>query len=100
MKTEVRTLLTVITEANLEATLLRTMTKEGLGGYTISDARGRGDHGERDASWSENGNIRLETICTRDLAERLLSHLQQRYYPHYAMVAFMQQVEIVRSEKF
>lgn len=100
MKTEMRTLLTIITESALEATLLRTLTREGLRGYTISDARGRGDHGERDGSWSENGNIRLETVCSRELAERLLAHLQERYYPHYAMVAFLQQVEIVRSEKF
>lgn len=42
MQTETRTLLTVITEANLEPTLLRTLTREGLRGYTITDARGRG----------------------------------------------------------
>lgn len=65
MQTETRTLLTVITEANLEPTLLRTLTREGLRGYTITDARGRGDHGERNASWSESGNIRLEAICSR-----------------------------------
>ena len=45
MQTESRTLLTVITGANLEPTLLRTLTREGLRGYTIMDARGRGDHG-------------------------------------------------------
>ncbi len=42
MQTETRTLLTIITEANLEPTLLRTLTREGLRGYTITDARGRG----------------------------------------------------------
>ena len=73
MQTETRTLLTVITEANLEPTLLRTLTREGLRGYTITDARGRGDHGERNASWSESGNIRLEAICSREQAERLLA---------------------------
>ncbi|MFL9709063.1 transcriptional regulator, partial [Aeromonas veronii] len=34
MQTEQRTLLTVVTEANLEPTLLRTLTREGLRGYT------------------------------------------------------------------
>ncbi|MFQ1694240.1 P-II family nitrogen regulator [Aeromonas veronii] len=100
MQTETRTLLTVITEANLEPTLLRTLTREGLRGYTITDARGRGEHGERNASWSESGNIRLEAICSREQAERLLAHLQSRYYPDYAMIAFLQPVEIVRPEKF
>ena len=69
----------------------------------LADGRGRrdrGDHGERNASWSESGNIRLEAICSREQAERLLAHLQSRYYPDYAMIAFLQPVEIVRPEKF
>ncbi|WP_421187157.1 P-II family nitrogen regulator [Aeromonas enteropelogenes] len=100
MQTETRTLLTIVTEATLEPTLLRTLTREGLRGYTITDARGRGDHGERNASWSEIGNIRLEAICTREQAERLMEHIKIRYYPDYAMIAFLQTVEIVRPEKF
>ena len=97
MQTEIRTLLTVITEANLEPTLLRTLTREGLRGYTITDARGRGDHGERNASWSERqhpagGDLQPRTggTPTRPPAESLL--------PRLCHGRLLQPVEIVRPE--
>jgi hypothetical protein len=38
-----RKLVTVITEANLERDLVRELDALGVAGYTVSDARGRGD---------------------------------------------------------
>ena len=100
LATEHRTLLTVITEASVESSLLRDLDQLGVGGYTVSDARGRGSRGLRDAAWGEAANIRIEVICSRALAEIVLSHLEQRYYANYAMVAFLQEVEILRPDKF
>ena len=98
--TEKRTLLTVITEAAIEKTLLRDLEQLGVRGYTVSDARGRGSRGVRDAAWGEAANIRIEVICPRAQAEVVLGHIQARYYADYAMVAFLQEVEILRPEKF
>ena len=100
LSAEKRTLLTVITESVIEEVLLKDMKKLGVRGYTISDARGRGSRGVRDATWGEVSNIRLEVICTRVLAELVLEHIQSHYYDNYAMVAFLQDVEILRPEKF
>ncbi len=98
--TEKRTLLTLITEAALEQTLMRDLAKLGVRGCTVSDARGRGSRGVRDAAWEESANIRIETICSRARAESVLKHVQERYYADFAMVTFLQDVEIVRPEKF
>ena len=98
--TETRTLLTVITESAIEETLLKDLEKLGIRGYTVSDARGRGGRGVRDATWGEVSNIRLEVICSRTLAEAVLSYIQSHYYANYAMVAFLHDVEILRPEKF
>lgn len=98
--TEKRTLLTVITEAAVEKILLRDLEQLGVRGYTVSDARGRGSRGVRDAAWGEAANIRIEVICPRAQAQAVLSHIQARYYADYAMVAFLQEVEILRPEKF
>jgi hypothetical protein len=98
--TEKRTLLTVITEAAIEQTLLRDLDNLGVRGYTVSDARGRGGRGVRDAAWDEAANIRIEVICARALAELALNHLHVHYYANYAMVAFLMDVEIIRADKF
>ena len=97
---EKRTLLTVITKAVIEQSLLRDLEKQGVRAYTVSDARGRGSRGIRDAAWDEVANIRIEIICQRAQAELLLSHIQDQYYTDYAMVAFMVEIEILRGEKF
>lgn len=93
-------LLTVITEATLERELTREIETLGARGYTITDARGRGEHGERTSSWAHTGNIRVEIICDEPLAERLMTHLRARYYANYAMVLFVHDVEVLRPEKF
>lgn len=100
LPTEKRTLLTVITEAAIEQSLLRDIEQLGVRGYTVSDARGRGHRGVRDAAWGEAANIRIEVICSRIQADSVLRHLQARYYADYAMVAFLQDVEILRPDKF
>lgn len=100
LPTEKRTLLTIITEAIVEQTLLRDLDRLGVRGYTVTDARGKGSRGVRDAAWDEAANIRIEVICARTLAEEVLRHLQARYYTDYAMVAFLADVDVLRPEKF
>ena len=89
-----RKLLTVITEANLELDAL------GVGGYTITDARGRGEQEARRSSWGHTGNIRVEVVCDTPLAEHLLGRLRDKYYEHYSIVMWVQDVEVLRPGKF
>ncbi|WP_305072758.1 P-II family nitrogen regulator [Propionivibrio sp.] len=98
--TEKRTMLTIVTESVIENMLLADLDRLGVRGYTVTDARGRGSRGVRDANWDEAANIRIEVICTRELAEALLAHLQKHYYANYAMVSCLHEVEVVRAEKF
>ena len=100
MDKHVRRLLTVITEANLERRLVDDLRQLGARGWTITDARGQGQQGKRALDWEHGGNIRLEVICDATLAGRLVDHLRERYYDHYAMVLFVQDVEVLRPAKF
>lgn len=100
LSAEQRCLLTVITESVLEQTLLRDFDRLEVRGYTVSDARGKGSRGVRDAAWNEAANIRIEIICSGDRAEALLLYLQTHYYEDYAMVAFLQDVDVLRPGKF
>ncbi|MCB4795929.1 transcriptional regulator [Pseudomonas sp. NP21570] len=95
-----RTLLTVICEAALEHKLEADLKNLGAPGWTLSDARGRGSRGVRSAGWDTDGNIRLEVICSREIAERIAEHLQARYYENFAMVCYLAEVEVLRPEKF
>jgi len=95
-----RKLLTVITEAALETHLTRDLDKLGAPGYTITNARGRGQRGVRQASWETDSNIRVEVICDDETADRIARHLRERYYENYAMILTLSDVEVLRPEKF
>lgn len=95
-----RRLVTVVTEALLEPALTRELDALGVSGYTITDARGRGSRGARRSGWRESTNIRLEVLCSAELAHRLVEALREKYYADYAMVLWHQPVEVLRPEKF
>lgn len=65
-----RKLLTIVCEAELEASIVRDLKALGARGYTITDARGYGAHGTRDAAWPSSANIRIEVLCGEESASR------------------------------
>ncbi len=100
MQLETRKLLTIITESALEHSLESDLQRLGAQGYTITNARGRGAHGMRNAGWDQSGNIRIEVICDKPIAEAIAAHFQERYYSNYAMIMFMTDVDVFRAKKF
>ncbi len=93
-------LLTIFTEAALETSLVKDIEQLGASGYTITNARGKGSHGLRGATWEANSNIRIEVICSLEVSKQLTEHLKNSYYENYAMVIFTTQIEVLRSNKF
>ena len=100
MTTENRKLVTIVTEAALEPELCEDLEGLGAAGFTIVNARGSGSRGVRDAGWTSSGNIRLEVVCSTEVAERITRHLQDRYYENYAMIVFESDVTVLRPDKF
>lgn len=100
MEEHTRKLLTIITEAALESTLIRAIERLGAHGYTITDARGKGSRGSRNAGGGASGNIRIEVVCNADTAGTIATHLQAHYYDNYAMILFVSTIEVLRPEKF
>ena len=93
-------LVTIITEAVLEPDLLEELEELGASGYTITEARGSGSRGVRDAGWSSSSNIRVEVVCSTDLADKIEDRLRSKYYDHYAMILFESDVRVLRMGKF
>ena len=100
MNTAIRKLLTVITESALENVLTKDLERLGALGYTITDARGKGHRGVRDAVWGDSSNIRIEIVCDAKTAEAIAAHLQAHYYENYGMILFVTDVSVLRPEKF
>jgi hypothetical protein len=53
----------------------------------------------RTSEW-EGGNIRLETIVSPAVADKILERLAEAYFANYAVIAFVDTVEVVRGDKY
>lgn len=100
MELTTRKLLTIVTEAALEDMLVRDIESLGARGYTITDARGKGRRGKRDATWAPHANIRVEVLCDADTAHAICTALRERYYDNYSMVMYVGEVVVLRPEQF
>ena len=92
-------LVTIVAESLLEKRLVEEVKRLGAKGYTITPARGEGSRGIRSVDW-EGQNIRLATIVSEEVALRILQRLQEEYFPHYAVIAYVENVWVVRGEKY
>ena len=99
MKTVPLRKVTIVAEAFLEERLLREVRERGARGFTLTEARGEGSRGVRASEW-EGRNLRLETLVTEEVADRILAHVAEVYFPHFAVVAWVEDVEVVRGEKY
>ncbi len=93
-------LLTIVTEALLEQEVCELLVELGASGYTITDARGAGSRGVRSAEWRTAGNVRIEILCSAELAEKIAKTMKTNYYEDYAMVVFETEAHVLRLEKF
>jgi nitrogen regulatory protein P-II 2 len=92
-------LITIVAEEVLETHLVRDLEEAGATGWTISAAHGQGSRGLRAGS-SAGGNVRIETVVSDETAERVLERLAEHWFPHYAVVAWVEAVQVVRGEKY
>jgi nitrogen regulatory protein PII len=93
-------LVTIITESLLEDKIAQDLEFLGAHGYTVTDARGKGDRGLRSSDWCTNKNIRIEVVCCIDVARAIMRHMQKNYFANYAIIVFKHQVDVVREYKF
>ncbi|MCU0418473.1 MAG: hypothetical protein MUC38_02350 [Cyclobacteriaceae bacterium] len=92
-------LVTIIAEDVLEDTLAKEITALGAKGYTVVTVRGKGEQGMRENLW-EGENVKIETIVSDEVALKILAHLQRKYFDKYAMVAYVTDVHVVRTQHF
>ena len=95
-----RKLLTIICETDIERKLSDDVMALGAHGYTVTEARGRGAGGERDASWGPSGNIRMEVMCDALVAQAIAECLRKKYFDYFSMVLYLSDVEVLRDDKF
>lgn len=99
MNTHTLTLLTIVAETLLKDRLIHEVRQAGAKGFTITEVSGEGSR-QRRVSEILGDNIKLEVITKRETAEIILAGLQRDFFPRYAVIAYMSEVQVVREEKY
>jgi len=99
MNTYTLTLLTIVAEALLKDRLINEVRQAGAKGFTVTEVSGEGSR-QRRVSELLGDNIKIEVIAKRETADNILTILQKDFFPRFAVVAFMSDVQVVREEKY
>jgi nitrogen regulatory protein P-II 2 len=90
---------TIVAEALLEDRIVRICHEAGARGHTVTEARGEGSRGVRATEW-EGKNVKIETIVPEPTAEAILTRVAEEYFAHYAVIAYVSDVRVIRGEKY
>lgn len=92
-------LVTIVAEPVLEQRIAESLRRLGARGHTVTAAHGSGSRGMR-ASDPPGESVRIEVVVSAAVAERILDHVAANYFPNYAVIAFVTNIDVVRGEKY
>jgi len=90
---------TIIGAQSLEETLISETRSLGAKGYTYTVVHGAGARGTRPSNWT-GPNGKLEVIANAEVAERILEHVATHYFDKYPLIAYVDEVSVLRPEKY
>ena len=92
-------LLTVVGESVIADRLSRAILAGGALGYTLTPAKGVGARNRRSSTLGGD-NVRIEVVADEATARALLRMITEEWFPHFAVVAWLTDIEVVRCEKY
>lgn len=99
METVPLKLVTIVAEPVLEERIVEALHRLGASGHTVTASHGAGSRGIR-ATDPPGESVRIEVVVSAATAARILEHVAQQYFPHFAVIAFVTDVQVVRGEKY
>ena len=97
METITKIMMTIITEQNLEKSILHDLEDLGVNAYTIIEARGKGDSGIKSGTWMNDTNIQIELIVNDALATKIYNFISDtKKYDNYSMMVYLSEVKVLK----
>ena len=99
MKTSPLKRVTIVGASSLEEVLIKDLQRFGVKGYTYDRVHGVGAKGIRPNEWV-GPNTRFEIVVAPEEADKLMEFLADTYYESYALLAWMDDVQVLRPDLF
>ncbi|MCE9630952.1 MAG: transcriptional regulator [Planctomycetia bacterium] len=93
-------LVTVVGETVIMDDIAKEGQQLGASGYTLSEVVGQGSRSARNVIVGASKTMKCEFVVPMDLAEKILKHVSYTYFEHYACIAWLSDVQVVRGEAY
>ncbi len=94
----------IITEKLITDKVTNIINECGATGYTITDAGGKGSRGVRSDRSSVTDaymNVKIQVItASEEVANKIANRVAEEYFDNYSGITFLEDVEIIRPQKF
>jgi nitrogen regulatory protein P-II 2 len=94
-------LVTVVGETVIMNDIAQEGLKLGATGFTLSEVVGQGARSARNVI--DTGGVkttRVEFVVSMEVAAKILTHVSHDYFEHYACIAWVSDVQVVRGELY
>lgn len=92
-------LITIVAEEVLKDQIIQKARELGATGYTSGECNGFGPRESRHDSVS-GINVRIEFVCSESVAVAILTTISHDYFEHYACIAWISDVAVVRGARY
>lgn len=94
-------LVTVVGETVIMDDIAKDGVKLGATGYTLSEVSGQGSRGARaEVMTGVAKTMKCEFVVPMEVAEKILRHVSHDYFEHYACIAWLSDVQVVRGQAY
>ena len=93
-------LLTVTCEILAQKNIIDILKKHEITGYTTYEVEGNGARGFRGQGLKNEKNVKVEVIMREDKLSDIVEEISRTMFANFAIVLYVSDVGVVRTEKF
>ncbi len=93
-------LLTVTCEILAQKNIIEILKKHEITGYTTFEVEGNGARGLRGQGLKNEKNVKVEVIMREDKLQDVVEEISRTMFANFAIVLYVSDVSVVRTEKF
>ena len=94
-------LVTVVGETVIMDDIAKEGLKLGATGYTLGEVIGQGSRSARNVIVTGSSKtMKVEFVVPMNVAEKILKHVSDHYFEHYACIAWLSDVQVVRGAAY
>ena len=93
-------LLTITCEILAKEDIIEILKKHEITGYTTYEVEGNGTRGLRGQGLKTEKNVKVEVIMREEKLQDIVEEISRTLFANFAMVLYVTDVGVVRTEKF